>query len=86
MKNREILRYFLLEDMYKSMSDEQKKDLIQLAEKSNDHREIMNALQSLGRKVDESKHSWLADFGANVAGNAAFDSAVWLLSKLIKRL
>ena len=30
--------------------------------------------------------SWWLDLSSNVAGNAIFDGAVWLLGKLIRRL
>jgi len=47
------------------------------------HRDLMilQELQEIKRK-----QSWWLDFSSNVAGNAVFDGAVWLISKLIKRL
>lgn len=39
-------------------------------------------------ELQEIKHrqSWWLDFGSNIAGNAVFDGAVWLVAKLIKKL
>ena len=49
---------------------------------------ILRALQSQDRKLDEIRksQSWLSDFGANIAGNAVWDGAVWLVSKLLRKL
>lgn len=30
------------------------------------------------------RQSWWFDFGANVAGNAAYDVAIWLVRRLLK--
>ena len=86
MGYRELMRRKLLEEMYDKMSPEEKKTFVQLTMQDKDHTEIMNALSGISKKVDESKHSWFSDFGANIAGNAAFDGAVWLLSKIYKAI
>ncbi len=83
---RSLMRYKLLSSIYEKMDDKEKLAFMQMSIANANHRETMNALQSLGKQVDASKHSWLSDFGANVAGNAVFDGAVWLLSKAIKGL
>ena len=86
MSYRELLKRKLLENVYAKMSDEEKRTFVQLTMQNRDHQEIMQALQSIRKEVDTNHHSWLSDFGANIAGNAVFDGAVWLLSRLIKRL
>ena len=86
MSYRELLKRKLLENVYAKMSDEEKRTFVQLTMQDRDHHEIMQALQELRQRVDTNHHSWLSDFGANIAGNAVFDGAVWLLSRLIKRL
>ena len=86
MSYRELLKRKLLENVYAKMSDEEKRAFVQLTMQNRDHQEIMQALQSIRKEVDNNHHSWLSDFGANIAGNAVFDGAVWLLSRLIKRL
>lgn len=83
---RELMRRKLLESIYEKMSPEEKRTFVQLTMQNKDHEEIMQALQGLSKKVEDNKHSWLSDFGANIAGNAVFDGAVWLLSKLIRKL
>lgn len=86
MGYRELMRRRLLEQMYDNMSDEEKRAFVQLTIQDKDHQEIMSALQELKQKADNNHHSWVSDFGANIAGNAVFDGAIYLLSKLFKRL
>lgn len=81
-----LMRRKLLESIYDKMDDREKLVFIQMTMQNADHQEIMRALQGLSEKIDESKHSWVADFGANIAGNAVFDGAAWILSKLIKKI
>ena len=42
---------------------------------------ILHELEEIKRK-----QSWWLDLSSNVAGNAIFDGAVWLLSRLLKKL
>lgn len=42
---------------------------------------ILRELQEIKRR-----QSWWLDLGSNVAGNAIFDGAVWLFSRLIRKL
>lgn len=42
---------------------------------------ILHELSEIKRR-----QSWLIDLSSNIAGNAIFDGAVWLFSKLIRRL
>lgn len=42
---------------------------------------ILRELQEIKRR-----QSWWLDLDSNVAGNAIFDGAVWLFSKLIKKI
>lgn len=72
--------------MYDKMSGKEKRTFVQLTMQDRDHTEIMSALQELKQKAESNHHSWVSDFGANVAGNAVFDGAIWLLSKLFKRI
>ena len=50
------------------------------------HKEVMEGIHSLDEKVSASKHSFMQDFGANVAGNALWDGAVWIVRRLLRRL
>ena len=40
---------------------------------NKDHNEIMASLNELKRKAESNHHSFVSDFGANIAGNAAWD-------------
>lgn len=42
---------------------------------------MLNELREIRRR-----QSWWLDLSSNVAGNAIFDGAVWLFSRLIRRL
>lgn len=44
----------------------------------------LKMLAEINRKV--SKRTWFSDFTSNVAGNAFWDGAVWLASKLFRKL
>lgn len=44
----------------------------------------LRMLAEINRKV--SQRTWWSDFSSNIAGNAVFDGAVWLVSRLIKKL
>ena len=83
---RELMRRKLLHEIYDKLSNEDKRLFVQLTIDDKDHREIMSALDELKSKADSNRQSWLSDFGANIAGNAVFDGAVWLVSKLIKKI
>lgn len=76
----------MMESIWKKMDDSERIAFTLVSMQSNNHRETMDALSSLSRQVEANKHSWLSDFGANVAGNAAFDLGVLLLKQLIRRI
>lgn len=86
MGYRELMRRKLLEDIYEKMSDEEKKAFIQLTMQDRDRKEIMSALQELKQKADSNHHSFVSDFGANIAGNALWDGLIWLGSRIMKKL
>ena len=86
MGYREIMRRQLLERIYDRMTDEEKRLFVQMSAQDKDHREIMQALQQVGRQVEDGKHSWLNDFGANIAGNAVWDGLLFLGNKLFRRI
>ena len=49
---------------------------------------ILKALRDQDQKLEQIKQgqSWWLDFSSNVAGNAVWDGAVWLLSRLLRKL
>lgn len=81
-----MLRRMLLEKVYYKMSDEEKKTFIQLTMQNKGHAEIMDALDELKHKADGNHHSFRNDLLANISGNAIWDGAVWLLSKIVRKL
>ena len=83
---RELMRRKLLNEVYEKMTDEEKRLFVQLTIQDKDHREIMKSLEDISKKADNNHHSWLSDFGANIAGNAVFDGAIWIFSKVFKKL
>ena len=42
---------------------------------------ILHELEEIKRR-----QSWLYDLSSNIAGNAIFDGAVWIISRLIRKL
>lgn len=41
-------------------------------------------LRDIEHKV--SRKTWFSDFSSNIAGNAVWDGAVWLISRFLRRL
>ena len=82
-----FLRRKLLERIYNKMSDDDKRLFIQMTMQNKSHSEIMAALQQQQAQLaDIKKHqqTFAADFASNVAGNAAYDAALWLAKKLFR--
>lgn len=86
MDYRAMMRRKLLERIYDRMSDEERRTFVQLTMEDKDHKEIMASLNELKRRADSNHHSFVSDFGANIAGNAAWDGLLWIGSKLLRRL
>lgn len=88
---RELMRRKLLEEIYDSMTPEDKRTFVQLTMENKDYREIMQALQAQRQQIAEvdrkvSRQTWLSDFSSNIAGNAVWDGFVWLVSRLIRKI
>ena len=82
-----FLRRQLLERIYNKMSDDEKRLFVQMTMQNRSHSEIMSALQQQQAQLaDIKKHqqTFAADFASNVAGNAAYDAALWLVKKLFR--
>ena len=82
-----IARRQLLERIYNKMSDDEKRLFIQMTMQNKSHTEIMSALQQQQAQLaDIKKHqqTFAADFASNVAGNAAYDAALWLAKRLFR--
>ena len=82
-----IARRQLLERIYNQMSDDEKRLFIQMTIQNKSHSEIMAALQQQQAQLaDIKKHqqTFAADFASNIAGNAAYDAALWLVRRLFR--
>lgn len=86
MNYRELVRKRLFDQMYERLSEEDKRLYAQLSASEKDHSEVMHAIQNVGDKVEKGKHSFASDLLANVSGNAVWDGAVWLASRIFKKL
>ena len=82
-----FLRRQLLERIYNKMSDDEKRLFVQMTMQNKSHSEIMAALQQQQAQLaDIKKHqqTFAADFASNIAGNAAYDAALWLVKRLFR--
>lgn len=46
--------------------------------------EIMDALNSINRKLDNNKHSFTSDLLANISGNVITDGVFFLFKKFLR--
>lgn len=77
-----LLKHKMLSSIYDKMDERERLAFILAYMQNSNHRETMSALGDLQKQVQASRRSWLSDFGANVAGNAAFGGALILLRLL----
>lgn len=89
---RELMRRQLLEEMYDSLSPEDKRTFLRLTIEDKGREEILQALKrqedhiaDVSKKISSSQ-TWLSDFSSNIAGNAVWDGLVWLGSRLLRKL
>lgn len=79
------MRRKLLESIYNRMTDEEKRLFVQMTMQQRSTDEIMQALQSQSAQLQDLRQrqqTFGQDFASNIAGNATWDGAVWLISKL----
>lgn len=86
-----LSRVELLRSIYDKMSDEEKKAFVLMHLNGRSNEEILRVLLTQGKQLTDiqrrvDQHTWLSDFGANVAGNAAYEAAIWFLRRLLKGL
>ena len=84
-----LARRKLLEDIYDRMNDEEKRIFIFLTMQDKSDKEIKAALQQQQAQLADIRthqQTFAADFASNIAGNAVWDGAAWLLSKLARLL
>lgn len=81
------LRRRLLEDIYDRMSDEEKRLFVQMTMQQKSTDEILSALQKQQAQLDrlqKTQQGFALDFLSNVAGNAAYDGALWLIRRVVR--
>lgn len=86
-----LSRVALLRSIYDKMSDEEKKAFVLTHLNRGQNEEILHILHTQGEQLTDiqkrvDQHTWLSDFGANIAGNAAYGVSIWLLRGLLKGL
>lgn len=89
--SRALLRRKLLEEIYDGLTLEDKRIFVQMTLQDKNYTDILQALQRQEQQlidVDKkvSRQTWFSDFSSNIAGNAVWDGAIWLFSKLLRRL
>lgn len=83
----DLSRAELLRRIYDKMSDEEKRTFVMMHLNGRSNNEIVEALSKQSKQltdIREHQQSWFGNFGANIAGNAAYDAALWLLGRIIK--
>lgn len=82
-----LMRHKVLEDIYDRMTDEEKKIFAQMTLQQRSTDEITTALQQQSAQLQDlhqHQQTFGEDFASNIAGNAAWDGAVWLLRRLAR--
>ena len=84
-----LMRRKLLERIYDRMTPDERRLFVRMTLQNRSHTEIMQALQQQQSQLSElRKHqqTFGEDFLSNIAGNAAWDGLVWLISRLSRKL
>ena len=82
-----LMRRRLLEEIYDRMTDEERKLFVRMAMQDRSSGEILQALQRQSAQLDDLRQrqqTFGEDFASNIAGNAAWDGAVWLIRRLAR--
>ena len=80
-----LMRKKLLEDIYERMTDDEKKLFVQMAIRQKSSDEILKALEQQSAQMQDLRQrqqTFGQDFLSNIVGNATWDGALWLVSKL----
>lgn len=80
-----LMRKKLLEDIYERMTDDEKKLFVQMAMQQKSSDEILKALEQQSAQIQDLRRrqqTFGQDFLSNIVGNATWDGALWLVSKL----
>ncbi len=80
-----LMRRKLLEEMYDRMTDDEKRLFVQMTMQNRSNDEILRALQRQSAQLDnlrQRQQTFGEDFASNIAGNAVWAGAEWLLGRL----
>ena len=80
-----LMRRRLLEEIYDRMTDEERKLFVQMAMQDRSSDEILQALQRQSAQLDDLRQrqqTFGEDFLSNIAGNAVWAGAEWLIARL----
>lgn len=88
MNIEQFSRAELLRRIYDKMSDEEKRTFVMMHLNGRSSNEIMQALAHQSSELAEihqkvNQNDWKRNFAANIAGNAVYGAATWLLGRLI---
>ena len=91
MSIEQLSRAELLRSIYDKMSDDEKRVFIMMHLNNRSNDEIIQALARQSQQITDiqqhvDKNHWLNDFGANIAGNAVYGAAIWLLGRLARAI
>ena len=84
-----LMRRKLLERIYDRMTPDERQLFVQMTLQNRSHTEIMQALQQQQAQLAELRkyqQTFGEDFLSNIAGNAAWDGLLWLVSRLSRKL
>ena len=80
-----LMRRKLLEEMYDRMTDDEKRLFVQMTMQNRSNDDILRALQRQSAQLDnlrQRQQTFGEDFASNIAGNAVWAGAEWLLGRL----
>ena len=80
-----LMRRKLLEEMYDRMTDDEKRLFVQMTMQQRSSDDIMKAIAEQSAQLDnlrQRQQTFGEDFASNIAGNAVWAGAEWLLGRL----
>lgn len=84
-----LMRSKILEDIYDRMSEDEKKTFVRMFMDNRSAEDIMAALQRQSSQLDSlsrKQQTFGEDFASNIAGNAVWAGAEWLLRRMARVL
>ena len=83
------MRRKLLESIYDRMTEEEKRLFIQMTMQQQSAEEIKAALREQSeqlRNLQKRQQTFTEDFASNIAGNAVWTGAEWIINRLARLL